>query len=186
MSKEKEKVQNNENEEVNTPEEVIDGEDTQKTEENTPKDRVTELEEKLSEWEDKYKRLYAEFDNYQKRTAKEKDARYSDAVVDTVAVFLEVADNLQRAVSIEVETDEAKKVLEGVELVKKQMSDILSKMGVTPIKACGEEFDPNVHNAVMHIEDDKIAENTVVEELQKGYIYKNERVVRYSMVKVAN
>ena len=164
-------------------EEIIE-EETQKEEEVV--DEKAELEGKIKEWEDKYMRLYAEFDNYQKRTLKEKDARYADAVIDTVSLFLEVSDNLDRAVSITVETEEAKKVLEGVELVKKQMSDILTKLDVTPIKAVGEEFDPNVHNAVMHIEDETVTDNTVVEELQKGYIYKNERVVRYSMVKVAN
>lgn len=149
-------------------------------------DKTAELEEKIKDWENKYKLLYAEFDNYRKRTTKEKDSRYADAVIDTVNVFLAVADNLDRAVAINVETEEAKKVLDGVELVKKQMSDILTKLDVTPIKSVGEEFDPNLHNAVMHIEDENVTDNTVVEEFQKGYIYKNERVVRHSMVKVAN
>ena len=149
-------------------------------------EKIKELEEKLSESDDKYKRLYAEFDNYQKRTAKEKDARYADAVIDTVEAFLQVADNLDRAIAVEVESEDAKKVLEGVALVKKQMSDTLSKLNVTEIKAVGEEFDPNLHNAVMHIEDEAVTENTVVEEFLKGYIYNNERVVRHSMVKVAN
>ena len=185
MSKQKEKNKVCENEEEVVQEEQIEQEEV-KTEEEPKQDKTRELSDKVKEWEDKYVRLYAEFDNYQKRTQKEKDARYADAVIDTVAGFLEVSDNLERAISISVETEEAKKVLEGVELVKKQMADILSKLGVEPIKAVGEEFDPNVHNAVMHIEDENITENTVVEELQKGYIYKNERVVRYSMVKVAN
>lgn len=178
MSKQKEN--NIENEEIKKEEQE------NKEQEEEIVDQKAELEDKIKEWEDKYMRLYAEFDNYQKRTLKEKDARYSDAVIDTVGLFLEVSDNLDRAVSITVETEEAKKVLEGVELVKKQMSDILAKLDVTPIKAVGEEFDPNIHNAVMHIEDESVTDNTVVEELQKGYIYKNERVVRYSMVKVAN
>ena len=145
--------------------------------------KIEKLENDVSEWEDKYKRLYAEFDNYQKRTAKEK---YADAVIDTVAAFLEIADNLDRAIAVEVSTEEAQKVLEGVTLVKKQMTDTLSKLNVTEIKAVGEEFDPNLHNAVMHIEDENVTDNTVVEEFLKGYIYKNERVVRHSMVKVAN
>lgn len=148
--------------------------------------KIEELEASISEWEDKYKRLYAEFDNYQKRTAKEKDARYADAVIDTVASLLEIADNLDRAVAIEVTSEESQKVLDGVLLVKKQMSDTLSKLGVSEIKAVGEEFDPNIHNAVMHIEDENITDNTIVEEFLKGYIYKDERVVRHSMVKVAN
>lgn len=183
MSKQKDK--NQENEQLNENQTPVEENICENECEEKP-DKTTELEEKVKEWEDKYTRLYAEFDNYQKRTSKEKDQRYSDAVIDTVNLFLQVADNLDRAVSISVEAEEAKKVLEGVELVKKQMGDILAKLDVTPINAVGEEFDPNLHNAVMHIEDESITENTVVEELQKGYIYKNERVVRYSMVKVAN
>ncbi len=185
MSKQNEK---NTNSEV---EEVIEEQESEVTENEAPTepnetDKIKELEEKVAEWEDKYKRLYAEFDNYQKRTTKEKDLRYSDAVIDTVEAFLPVADNLDRAIATEVETEEAKKVLEGVILVKKQMQDTLSKLDVTEIKAVGEDFDPNLHNAVMHVEDENITENTVVEEFIKGYIYKNERVVRHSMVKVAN
>ena len=107
-------------------------------------------------------------------------------MIDTVAEFLQVADNLDRAAGVAVESDEAKKVLEGVSLVRKQMADTLSKLKVSEIKALGEEFDPNLHNAVMHIEDESIAENTIVGEFLKGYIYNNERVVRHSMVKVAN
>lgn len=149
-------------------------------------EKIKKLEADISDWEDKYKRLYAEFDNYQKRTQKEKDARYADAVIDTVGAFLEIADNLDRAIATEVSTEEAQKVLDGVVLVKKQLSDTLSKLNVTEIKAVGEEFDPNLHNAVMHIEDEAVTDNTVVEEFLKGYIYKDERVVRHSMVKVAN
>ena len=183
MSKQKEKVEKTEelNEETKASQE-----EEQQAEPEQKVDETELLNEKIKECEDKYMRLYAEFDNYQKRTQKEKDARYADAVIDTVSLFLEVSDNLDRAVSITVESEESKKVLEGVELVKKQMNDILQKLDVTPIKAVGEEFDPNVHNAVMHVEDDSVTENTIVEEFLKGYIYKNERVVRYSMVKVAN
>ncbi len=170
-------------EEIETVEEAVEQNDSPPDENEA---KIAELEALVLEWEDKYKRLYAEFDNYQKRTAKEKDARYADAVIDTVSSFLEVSDNLDRAVSIEVSSDEAKKVLEGVALVKKQMTDTLSKLNVTEIKAVGEEFDPNLHNAVMHIEDENVTDNTIVEEFLKGYIYKEERVVRHSMVKVAN
>ncbi len=150
----------------------------EKTEENS--------EDKIKELEDKYMRLFAEFDNYKKRTLKEKDARYADAVIDTVAAFLPVADNLERAQSVEVEGEEAKKVLEGVSLVMKQFKDTLSKLEVSEIPAVGEEFDPNLHEAIMHIEDENKTENVVVEEFMKGYIYKKDRVVRHSMVKVAN
>lgn len=175
-------------------EEVLENEEVVETEEqpeetveiSEEEKKISELEEKIKEQDEKYMLLFAEYDNYRKRTTKEKDARYADAVIDTVNEFLQVADNLERAVLVNVESEEAKNVLSGVELVKKQMADILTKLGVEEIKAVGEEFDPNLHNAVMHIEDENITENTVVEEFQKGYIYKKERVVRHSMVKVAN
>lgn len=171
-------------EEKSIPEEEV----TQETpaEEVEEKDPEEELSEKLAESEDKYLRLFAEFENYKKRTQKEKDARYADAVIDAVAEILPVLDNLDRALAVEVTSEDAKSFKEGVEMTKKQMLDSLTKLGVTEIKALGEEFNPNLHNAVMHIEDDAVTENTVVEEFMKGYIYNNERVVRYSMVKVAN
>ncbi len=151
--------------------------------EKTPEE---ELSEKLKESEDKYLRLYAEFDNYKKRTQKEKDARYADAVIDTVLELLPVLDNLERALEAPCESEDAVALKSGVEMVKKQMIDSLTKLNVSDIKAVGEEFDPNLHNAVMHIDDEAITENTVVEEFIKGYIYNNERVIRHSMVKVAN
>ena len=177
------KTENKENE--NLEEQEV--ETVEETQESEAAEEVTETpEDKIKEWEDKYMRLYAEFDNYKKRTMKEKDARYADAVIDTVAAFLPVADNLERAQAVEVESEEAKNVLEGVSLVMKQFKDTLSKLEVTEIPAVGEEFNPNIHEAIMHIEDENITENVVVEEFMKGYIYKNDRVVRHSMVKVAN
>lgn len=159
-------------------------EEPTETAEETAEDN--DLSEKLKESEEKYLRLYAEFDNYKKRTQKEKDARYADAVIDTAAELLPVMDNLERALAVEVSTEEAQKLKDGVEMVKKQMNDSLAKLKISAITAVGEEFDPNLHNAVMHVEDDAITENTVVEEFMKGYIYDGERVVRHSMVKVAN
>lgn len=149
-------------------------------------DEKKELEDKIKEWEDRYKRLYAEYDNYQKRTKREKDACYADAAVDVLAQILPVSDNLDRALATEVESEDAKKVLDGVKMVKKQLDEILAKLDVTEIAAVGEEFDPNLHNAVMHVEDDAVTDNTIVEEFMKGYIYKGNRVIRHSMVKVAN
>ena len=143
-------------------------------------------EDKLKEQTEKYMRLYAEFDNFRKRSQREKDMRYGDAVIDAVAEILPIGDNLERALKIEVESEDAVKLKEGVEMVLKQFADTLEKLGVKPIKAEGEQFDPNVHNAVMHIEDESIDDNTVVEELMRGYEYKDGRVVRHSMVKVAN
>lgn len=169
-------------------EKVLETEETQEevTEETQEATKEAELSEKLKESEDKYLRLYAEYENYKKRTQKEKDARYADAVIDTVAELLPVMDNLERALAVETVSEDAQSLKEGVEMVRKQMSESLCKLNVTEITAVGEEFDPNLHNAVMHTDDETVAENTVVEEFLKGYIYKNERVVRYSMVKVAN
>lgn len=150
------------------------------------KSREEELEDKLREQNDKYMRLYAEYDNYQKRTQREKEARYADAVIDAVAELLPIGDNLERALQTEVSSEDAKKLKEGVEMVMKQFNDSLAKLKVTPIKAVGEQFDPNLHNAVMHMEDETVDDNTVVEEFMKGYIYNSSRVVRHSMVKVAN
>ncbi|MBQ7794324.1 MAG: nucleotide exchange factor GrpE [Clostridia bacterium] len=143
-------------------------------------------EDKYKELEDKYLRLCAEYDNYQKRTTREKEARYGDAVIDTASAFLPVMDDLSRALELEVTSDEAVKVKEGVELVAKKLKEVLSKLDIEEIAAVGEEFDPNLHNAIQHVEDDTVTENTVVEEYMKGYIYKGTRVVRHSMVKVAN
>lgn len=178
-----------EKEELQT-EEVTEEEQQQSEQQREKPDgneeKIAELENKLKDWEDKYTRLYAEYDNYQKRSKREKDARYADAVVDVIVQLLPVADNLDRALATEAASEDAKKVLEGVSMVKKQMSEILSKLEVSEIAAVGEEFDPNVHDAVMHIEDETTADNIVVEEFIKGYKYKDDRVIRHSMVKVAN
>ena len=156
-------------------------------EEEAPKETAEEsLEVKLKEANDKYMRLYAEFDNYQKRTAREKDARYADAVIDVAAKIVPIGDNLERALQTEVTSEDAVKLKEGIEMVLKQFNDALTAIGVSEIAAYGEQFDPNFHNAVMHVEDESIDDNTVVEELMKGYKYKDDRVVRHSMVKVAN
>ena len=172
-------------------EKIIEEQDAKETEEiaeqkDEETDKLSKLQEKLKEGEDKYLRLYAEFDNYKKRTEKEKSARYADALIDTVAEFLPVLDNLERALSAEAVSEDAKAIKEGAKMIQKQMTEILAKLKISEIKAKGEEFNPNLHNAVMHIEDENITENTVVEEFIKGYIYDNDRVVRHSMVKVAN
>ncbi len=180
MAEEKKNTETEETAKVNETEEVA----AETAEEE--KDKTEELSEKLKESEDKYLRLYAEFDNYKKRTQKEKDARYADAVIDTAAELLPVLDNLERALAVEVTSEDAKSLKSGVEMVEKQMIDSLGKLKISAIKAVGEEFDPNLHNAVMHVDDDAITENTVVEEFMKGYVYDDNRVVRHSMVKVAN
>ena len=160
----------------------VEKEETEQPEES----KEEELTKKLAEQTDKYTRLFAEYDNFRKRSAREKDARYADAVIDAVAAILPIGDNLERALQTEVDSEDAKKLKEGVEMVMKQFNDTLEKLNIKPIKAVGEQFDPTLHNAVMHIEDESIEDNTVVEEFMKGYIYKDDRVVRHSMVKVAN
>lgn len=160
--------------------------EVEKEETEQPEESKEELTKKLAEQTDKYTRLFAEYDNFRKRSAREKDARYADAVIDAVAAILPIGDNLERALQTEVDSEDAKKLKEGVEMVMKQFNDTLEKLNIKPIKAVGEQFDPTLHNAVMHIEDESIDDNTVVEEFMKGYIYKDDRVVRHSMVKVAN
>lgn len=175
MSENKEVLENLEKQEVTQTEEP----ETAPTEEE-------KLQKELDDLNDKYLRLMSEYANYQNRTTKEKAARYADAIVDAVKELLPIGDNLERALKTEVTSEDAIKFKEGIEMVMKQFNDCLEKLHVKPIEAEGEQFDPNFHNAVMHIEDESIDDNTVVEDLMRGYIYNDERVVRHSMVKVAN
>ncbi len=140
-------------------------------------------DEELSQNKEQYQRLLAEYDNFKKRTVKEKEAIYTDSVKDTVAELLPVIDNLIRAV--DAFSDKESEECRGVAMVLRQTEEIFAKLGVSEIKSVGERFNPEFHNAVMHVEDDSFEESTVVEEFQKGYIYKD-KVIRYSMVKVAN
>ncbi len=144
---------------------------------------LAKKDEELSQSREQYQRLLAEYDNFKKRTVKEKEAIYTDSVKDTVAELLPVIDNLIRAVDAfsDKECEECK----GVAMVLRQTEEIFAKLGVSEIKSVGEKFNPEFHNAVMHVEDDSAEESIVVEEFQKGYIYKD-KVIRYSMVKVAN
>ena len=171
-------------EEVIENEEVVEGAAPDHVEANTKsEDVVAKKDEEINALNDRYQRLLAEYDNFKKRTVKEKEAIYTDSVRDTVAELLPVIDNLLRAVDAfkDKESDECK----GVAMVLKQTEDIFAKIGVTEIEALGQQFNPEFHNAVMHVDDDSLEDNTVVEEFQKGYIYKD-KVIRYSMVKVAN
>lgn len=143
-----------------------------------------ELEEKtqqLAAAEDKYLRLAAEYDNFRKRTAKEREHLYADVYAEALAVFLPVVDNLERAACFA----DGESVSKGVEMTLKGMKDTLEKLGITEIEAQGQPFDPELHNAVLHVEDDSVGESVVVEVLQKGY-RKGDRILRYAMVKVAN
>ncbi len=136
----------------------------------------------VSDGNDKYLRLAAEYDNYRKRTAKEKESTYADAKLDTVKPFLEVLDNLDRGLAQFEEGDPHR---QGMELICKQFRAVLEKLGVTEIEAAGQPFDPEKHNAVMHVEDEAFGENTVAEVFQKGYQL-GDKVIRFAMVKVAN
>ncbi|MCR5797453.1 MAG: nucleotide exchange factor GrpE [Eubacterium sp.] len=139
----------------------------------------------LEEMKDKHLRLMAEFENFRKRNEKEKDERYDLGVRSTVESILPVIDNFERAMMSIPEDIKDNPFVKGMEAIYKQFGETLTTIGVEPIDATNKEFDPNLHNAVMHVEDESLGENIVVEELQKGYMYK-ETVVRHSMVKVAN
>ncbi len=143
---------------------------------------TVQASDELKEEKDKYLRLMAEYDNFRKRSAKERENIYSDVRVDTVTKFLPVYDNLERALAAET-VDEAYK--KGVEMTFTQLKDVMKKLGVEEIKAEGQHFDPTMHNAVMHVEDEAYGENTIVQEFQKGFKL-GDKVIRFSMVKVAN
>ena len=138
--------------------------------------------EELKGANDRYLRLLAEYDNYRKRSQKEKDSLYADIKSDTVAKFLPVYDNLVRALAQSTE-DEAYR--RGVEMIMTQFNTTLEKLGATKIECLGQKFDPSLHNAVMHVEDEEKGENEIVEVFQEGFLM-GEKVIRFAMVKVAN
>ena len=153
--------------------------------EETPNPLLEELEalqKTLSEQEDKFLRLAAEYDNYRRRSQKEKESAWADSRAETAGAFLPVYDNLERALKQET-CDEAYK--KGVEMTMSQLKEVLSKLGIEEIPALGQTFDPNLHNAVMHVEDESAGENTIVEVFQAGF-RNSEKVIRFAMVKVAN
>lgn len=140
------------------------------------------LKDQAAQQEDKYLRLAAEYDNYRRRTTKEKESIWNDAKADAASAFLPVYDNLERALKQET-ADEAYK--KGVEMTMTQLRSVLEKLGITEIPALGQPFDPTLHNAVMHVEDESLGENTVAEVFQAGFKL-GDKVIRFSMVKVAN
>ena len=149
----------------------------------TPEEQET-TEAPVDDWKDKYVRLYADFDNYKKRMQKEMTASYSNGSAYVAEKLLPVMDNFERAIAAEG-VDLTEGFGQGVNMIFKQLSDVLSELGVTPIEAIGKSFDPNFHNAVMHIDDENYGESEVVEEFIKGYMIKD-KVLRHSVVKVAN
>ena len=169
------------------------GEVTDAKAEKSEKKKVKKLESELAEMakkleaaeesaracEDKYLRMMAEYDNFRKRSAKEREGVYADAYADCIANILPILDNLERA----SKSDNLEAVKKGLEMTAKAFDDALSKMGISEIET--KTFDPNLHNAVMHVEDEAYGESEIVEVFQKGYA-KGDKVIRYAMVKVAN
>ena len=152
------------------------------TEQPEEKDKKDILIEELN---DKYMRTFAEFDNFRKRTEKEKAAMFEVGAKSIIERMLPIVDNFERGLATLSDEEKSQPFADGMDKVYKQLMKALEEAGVTPIEAVGKEFDPNLHNAVMHGEDDSLGENIIAEEFQKGYMYR-ESVVRYSMVKVMN
>ena len=141
--------------------------------------KLNAKDEEIKACEDKYLRMMAEYDNFRKRSAKEKESVYADAYADCIANILPILDNLERA----SKSDNFEGVKKGLEMTVKAFDDALTKMGITEIET--KTFDPNLHNAVMHVDDEALGESEIVEVFQKGYC-KGDKVIRYAMVKVAN
>ena len=161
--------------------EEIPAEETEVIEDKQEESELDIQKKQYDELYDKHLRTLAEYENYKRRTQKEKDEIYMNAQIDTIENLLPVLDNLERALSAE----ESSPFKDGVEMIVKQLIEILGKMGVSEIEAVGKSFDPNIHNAVMHIEDESLGESVVAEQFAKGYLLKD-KVIRHSMVKVAN
>ena len=149
------------------------------------KDKKDKKDEKIEELTDRLTRQMAEFDNFRKRTEKEKSQMYEVGAKDIIEKILPVVDNFERGLDAVKEEDKEDPFIQGMEKVYKQLMTTLEGIEVKPIEAVGQEFDPNLHNAVMHVEDEEAGENIITEEFQKGYMY-HDSVVRHSMVKVAN
>lgn len=190
MSKENKNI----NEEVKNAEETAKdieetkeeaSKETEETKEATADDKIAELEASVADWKDKYQRLMAEFENARKRTAKEAVQRYDMGAMGVLEKLLPVIDNFERGLDAVSEEEKDSAFVQGINQIYKQFVAVMEDLGVTPMDAKGKEFDANLHNAVMHVEDEELGENIVAEEMQKGYMYKDS-VLRHSMVKVAN
>lgn len=164
------------------PAEEKAGRRDKKKEKKKDADPAAELEAQIAAANDKYLRLYAEYENYRRRSQKERDALYGDIKADTVQKFLPVYDNLERALKQGTEDEAYRK---GVELIMAQFNATLEKLGVTQVESLGKTFDPALHNAVMHVEDAEKGENEIVEVFQQGFKL-GDKVIRFAMVKVAN
>ena len=173
--------------------EKVENEEAEETAKDTEKKSGKKLfgkkkdkkDEKIEELTDKLTRQMAEFDNFRKRTEKEKSQMYEVGAKDIIEKILPVVDNFERGLGSVPEEEKNAPFVEGMEKIYKQLMTTLESVGVKPIEAVGQEFNPDFHNAVMHVEDDEFGENIIAEEFQKGYMYR-ESVVRHSIVKVAN
>lgn len=154
-----------------------------KSELESANNALEEANKKLDEQNDKYLRLAAEYDNFRKRTQTERKNIYGDAVSDTLSGLLPIIDNLQ--IAAKYSADDSEKLAEGLTLILSKLPETLEKLNIKAFGESGEAFDPTLHNAVMHIEDESYGEGEIVDVLQQGYMY-GEKVIRYAMVKVAN
>lgn len=189
QSEEKEKQSEENDKEIQEDKEETETQDAAETKEKKSffkkKDKKDKKDEKIEELNDRLIRTIAEFDNFRKRTEKEKAHQFEVGAKDIVERILPVVDNFERGLSSVSEQEKDGAFVQGIELVYKQLMKCLEDAGVKTIEAVGKEFDPNFHNAVMHAEDEELGENIVAEEFQKGYMYRDS-VVRHSMVKVVN
>lgn len=196
MSK-KEKREKDQEKDLPQQEEAVGGEETEKEQpeaeakaadqeakaEEAKSDPLEELQKELGKQKDLLLRTAAEYENFRKRTEKEKRAIYADATAEAVKAILPIADSLEYAVK--AQDGATAEYQKGLEMIQNQFNAALEKLGVSPVGEAGEEFNPEFHNAVAHVEDESVAENTIVEVFQKGYMLK-EKVIRHAMVKVAN
>ena len=176
----KENLENDVEKEVNKTEKDESKKNESKEEKNKSKEVVSKQD--YDELDDRYKRILAEFENFKKRSAKEREGLYNSILSDVIEVILPVVDNLENAAKVETKDESYK---QGIELVLKQFKDVLKSKGVEEIKAVGETFDPSLHEAVSSIQDDEKGEKEIVQEYRKGYKIGN-KVIRHSMVVVAN
>ena len=183
MAKEKKKAEETANEEASAVETAE--ETAEEVAEVVDIEELKEKANKADEYLDKYQRTLAEYDNFRKRTVKEKEQLVTEAKIYTVSGLLPILDNLERAEKAAENESDDNPLKTGVQMIIRSVKEEFEKLGVHEIEALGAEFDPNYHNAVMHVEDENAVDNTVVEVFQKGYII-GEKVIRPSMVKVAN
>ncbi|GAA6375127.1 hypothetical protein I230019B6_04870 [Firmicutes bacterium i23-0019-B6] len=190
VEKESEEVTEEAVEADGSEEEILEDEALEETEKSEKKlfgkkNKKDKKDEKIEELTDRLTRQMAEFDNFRKRTDKEKKQMYEIGAKDIIDKILPVVDNFERGLAAVPEEEKSHPFMEGMDKIYKQLMTTLGEAGVKPIEAVGQEFNPDFHNAVMHVEDEEVGENIVVEEFQKGYTYRDS-VVRHSMVKVAN